>query len=434
MEGWSAYRRKRIAVSVNELYRTKSVCPVCLSVLDASVTERDGAVYLSKECKEHGPFKTVIWRDSGASYLEWLRYGGWKPEEDLGAVAGCPDHCGSCMGHRQEVCSAAVMVTNRCNSACPVCFTVGKEARFEPSLEELTGQFLFYRKAGGENFPLELCGGEPMVRDDLPQIAAKARELGFSYIQVNTNGIRAASDPDYLIRLKEAGVTTLYLGLDGVTSGPYLKKYGKDIFPLKIKALENSAAAGLAVVLVPCVIPGSNEKELGAIIRLAKEFMPTVRGVYFQPVSYFGTYPKPPEDSDRITIPEVLRLLEEQTGGEVRREHFLPGNCEHPQCSFGAYYMEGKDGRLRAVTRYQALPKRAQASAHVREVTRKNWTPGKNRHLTIGGMAFQDAWNLDLARLSRCTVQIVGRDGRLIPLCAKYLTNCQGEKLYPGIS
>ncbi len=49
-------------------------------------------------------------------------------------------------------------------------------------------------------------------------------------------------------------------------------------------------------------------------------------------------------------------------------------------------------------------------------------------------MAFQDIWNYDLERIKRCTIQIIGNNKNLIPLCKKYLTNDSGKKLYPGIN
>jgi uncharacterized radical SAM superfamily Fe-S cluster-containing enzyme len=49
-------------------------------------------------------------------------------------------------------------------------------------------------------------------------------------------------------------------------------------------------------------------------------------------------------------------------------------------------------------------------------------------------MAFQDIWNYDIERVKRCTIQIIGKDKKLIPLCTKYLTNDKGEKLYSGIN
>ena len=48
---------------------------------------------------------------------------------------------------------------------------------------------------------LQLSGGEPTLRDDLPEIVEIARRIGYSFIQVNTNGLRLAAD----IGLREDG-------------------------------------------------------------------------------------------------------------------------------------------------------------------------------------------------------------------------------------
>jgi hypothetical protein len=41
--------------------------------------------------------------------------------------------------------------------------------------------------------------------------------------------------------------------------------------------------------------------------------------------------------------------------------------------------------------------------------------------LCISGMAFQDAWNIDLERLRRCCIHVVTPQRKLIPFCAYYL-------------
>lgn len=44
--------------------KTKSVCPVCLKVLEAEkVFDHDG-VYMEKSCPEHGHFRSLIWEGS----------------------------------------------------------------------------------------------------------------------------------------------------------------------------------------------------------------------------------------------------------------------------------------------------------------------------------------------------------------------------------
>ena len=45
------------------LDHTESVCPECLRVVKAQVESRDQAVYMEKNCSEHGSFTTYLWPD-----------------------------------------------------------------------------------------------------------------------------------------------------------------------------------------------------------------------------------------------------------------------------------------------------------------------------------------------------------------------------------
>lgn len=414
------------------LFYTVSVCPVCLKPVAAEIAERDGGVWMRKRCPVHGPSETLVWADTGPHYLRWLRWGGIRTE----ALPRTPAEAEKLLdgpGFDAPACvrpvSAALMTTNRCNMDCPVCFTRDKkEPLHEPDADTCERLMRAYRERAGEDAVLELCGGEPTVRPDLCELARRARALGFDFIQLNTNGIRLAERADYCRALKESGVTTVYMGFDGVTEKPYLAKYGKPMLAVKKAAVENCAQAGLAVVLVTCVIPGENDGELGAIVDYARGHMPAVRGVFLQPVSYFGIYP--PERTGHITIPEVIRRLAEQNEA-LHEEDFCPAAYEHAQCSFQACYMEDRAGRLRPLTRF--APRETGSVSHVRRALRATWLPGPQRLLTVGGMAFQDGWNADLMRVRRCSVQIITGDGALVPLCAKYLTGCDGSRLLPGI-
>lgn len=413
------------------LYYTRSVCPVCLRGVTAALREDNDRVYMEKNCPEHGRFRTLVWEDDGDGYAAWLKLGGLdieklpQSEAEAEALSGDFAACASC-----RPASAALMTTNACNMDCPVCFTRdhGEPLR-QPDLAECRRRLEGYRERAGENALLELCGGEPTVRPDICELASMARDTGFDFIQLNTNGINLASSPELCRRLKESGVTTVYLGFDGMTEKPYLAKYGRPMLDIKKRAVENSSAAGLAVVLVCCVIPGENSEELGAIVDYAKRHMPHVRGVYFQPVSWFGIYPEGAE-SKRITIPGVIRRLERQHE-DISAKDFSPGHYEHPQCSFNACYMKDRAGHLRPLTNRETKP--APGVERLRDTLRRSWLPSKTELLTVGGMAFQDSGNIDLVRLRRCSIQIIGEGGVTVPLCAKYLTGCGGARLLPGI-
>lgn len=408
----------------NLIYETKSICPVCFKEINAEVTEENSLIYLKKCCSEHGENKELIWQDKRENYIKWLEYGGFEID-NFKLVTDKSSY--------PNICTAALMVTNNCNLDCPVCFTRSKDDEsYNPSLDELTELLEYYKKAAGEGAPLEFCGGEPTVRNDLPDLAKTAKSMGFDYIQLNTNGIRISESLNYCRELKNSGITTIYLGFDGFSHETYKYKYNKDLFDEKIKAIKNCYEAKLAVVLVPCIKPDVNDDQIGAIIKLAKEYIPAVKGVYFQPLSYFGIYPD--DNRKRITIPEIIRNIEEQTCGEIKADSFLPGSCEHAQCSFNGFFLMGNKGNLQALTKFNKKEPSLEAYKRIRENTKKTWTYNERKYLTIGGMAFQDIWNYDAERIKRCTIHIIGKDKRLIPLCQKYLTNAQGKKLYSGIN
>lgn len=423
---------------MNPIRKTESLCPVCLKKLDADIIEDGGTLYMIKGCLEHGRFKTVVWRDKAESYLEWIRMAGkqlaGKVSNPNPSSKGCPWDCGYCADHRQDLCSAALMVTARCNLDCPICFTHEKyENGYHPSLKTLKARVMKYLDITKTPYPIELCGGEPTLRDDLPELASYAKSIGFDYIQLNTNGIRIAEDFAYLEKLKASGVTTIYLGFDGFSDQTYHHTCGSQLVEKKRKAVENCEIARIAVVLVPVIVPGKNDNELGKIIEYAKDHTPAVKGVFIQPISYFGRFPHPPEDVDRITIPEILDRIETQSNGRVKRSHFQPPVCEHPTCSFHGFFLI-KNGRFYPMTRLKPRATEPNAAARIRRITKSTWTYNEQSYLTIGGMAFQDVWNIDLERVRRCSIGILSEKNGIVPLCVKYLTNQTGDRLYPGIA
>ena len=179
-------------------------------------------------------------------------------------------------------------------------------------------------RAGSGQVHVQLSGGEPTVRDDLPEIVALVRAKGFDFVQLNTNGIRIGREPAYLAALADAGLDCVFLQFDGVSDAVYRELRGRDLLAAKRLAIESASAAGIGVVLVPTLVPGVNTDEIGAIVDFAKGEMPTVRAVHFQPVSYFGRCPDTPRDEDRITLPEVMQALIEHSQGTIRLEDFNP--------------------------------------------------------------------------------------------------------------
>ena len=449
---------------------------MCLGRVKAERVAQGEDVFLVKECREHGSFRTIIWRGE-PSMAEWERpKDPVHPDLCYGTVEkGCPFDCGLCAAHEQLPCSVLLEVTERCNLHCAVCFAdSGASGAEDPSIENISWRLERAMNAAGP-CNLQLSGGEPTLRDDLPKVVENAVRIGYSFVQVNTNGLRLASERDYGRRLRAAGLSSVFLQFDAIDDEIHRTLRGRALLDQKLQAVRNCGEAGLGVVLVPTLVRGVNIDSIGEIVRLAMQLAPTVRGIHFQPVSYFGRFPGQAGDESRFTLPELMRCLEEQTGGLVRIADFSPPGCEHAHCSFHASYVRSIKGSLRpigaargdaccpadmgpggvkrtveAVSRRWRLPAAAPFSGPLltgktpccggssQDVTRIEGVldldlflqEAAARSFTLSAMAFQDADNLDLERLKGCCISVISAEGKLIPFCAYNLTNRDGRSLY----
>ncbi|MBQ7801509.1 MAG: radical SAM protein [Oscillospiraceae bacterium] len=432
--------------------KTTSVCPVCLSRIPAGkVVGEDGNIYMEKRCFEHGEFRTLIWEGDLESYRAWASMdagGKVLPVRAVEVEKGCPYDCGLCQSHERDGCCVLLELTNRCNLRCPVCFaSAGEQKPKDLTLEEIGRQYDLLMERGGP-FNIQLSGGEPTMRDDLPEIIALGKSKGFTFFQLNTNGVRLAEEAGYAEKLAKGGVSVVFLQFDGLDDEIYRTLRGRPLLSVKRKAIENCREAGLPVVLVPTVAPGVNDHSLGEILRFALERMPHIRGVHIQPISYFGRCGLE-APAMRLTIPRMLRIIEEQTHGLMKSGDFGGGGAESPYCSFHASYMRKADGSMKALPR-----RRSQCccvkSSDARDFVSQQWS-GKAAYadgdeatsaldaflqqavdntFTVSGMLFQDAWNLDLDRLKRCYICEVDTDLGMVPFCAYNLTDINGRALY----
>ena len=435
-----------------EIGKTSSVCPVCLARIPAVKTVgADGNIYLEKKCWEHGAFRTLIWEGDYDSYVNWSAGDSNAPVTPVRAKEverGCPNDCGLCQNHERDGCCVLLELTNRCNLSCPVCFaSAGERKPHDLPLEEIGRQYDLLMEHGGP-FNIQLSGGEPTLRDDLDSIISLGKKKGFTFFQLNTNGLRIAEEAGYAEHLAKIGVSVVFLQFDGLDDEIYRTLRGADLLETKLKAIDKCKAVGLPVVLVPTVAPGVNDHALGEILKFALSRAPHIRGVHIQPISYFGRCGlEAPEV--RLTIPAVLRRIEDQMDGIMKAADFGGGGAESPYCSFHASYLRKPDGSIKALPR-----RRSQCccvrSSDARDFVSQQWS-GKasccdgdsdtssldtflqqtvENTFTVSGMVFQDAYNLDLDRLRRCYICEVDTQKGMIPFCAYNLTDANGKALY----
>lgn len=334
---------------VNKLVRMlpkkiKSLCPECGEVIDAEVVEEDGKAIIKKTCPKHGSFEDVYWSD--VSMYRWAekfaRVGKGVQNPRTRENRGCPFDCGICPNHKSHTVLGIIDVTNRCNLRCPICFANAAAAGYvyEPTFDQVKAMLANLRANKPVPAPaVQLSGGEPTLRDDLPDIVRAAKELGFPHVEVNTNGIRLAKEPDFVKRLLDAGVSTVYLQFDGVTPEPYKTTRGQDILHYKLKAIENCRKVGLhSIVLVVTLVKGVNDDQLGDIIRFAIKNMDVISCINVQPVSFAGRISQEERKKWRITIPDFIKAVEKQTDGQISKTDFFPVPCVVPFSHFVEAY------------------------------------------------------------------------------------------------
>ncbi len=461
---------------------TTSVCPECLKIIPAEIYEKKNIVWISKTCPQHGETVEKYWEDykmyDRASKFAREGKGIHNPNVRHSGN-NCPFECGLCKRHKSHTALANVVLTNRCDLACWYCFFYAKKGEkiYEPTLEQFRTMFRVLRaeKPIATN-AIQLTGGEPTLREDLIDIIKLAREEGFQHVQLNTNGIRLANDPTLAKEVRGAGVNTIYLSFDGVTTKTNPKNHDE-----VYRAIDNCRKAGLGIVLVPTVIKGINDHQIGRIIKFATDNIDVIRGVNFQPVSLVGRMPKTERERMRITIPSAIKKIEKQTHGSIIANDFFPVPCvgsitefveamtERPNYDLSTHFACGmatyliKDGdRLVPITRFvdveglfkylsskaielkkgkSKLLMTAKLLLKINSFIDKDKQPkgfrlGKmlfnalikhdykalgefhRRTLFLGFMHFQDPYNYDIERVERCAIHYAMPDGRIVPFCA----------------
>ncbi len=466
--------------------QTKTVCPECKLIVDGTIYRDGDNVMIRKYCPEHGWTVEKYWEDYDM-YMKMRRYNyfgrGFDNPNYITDTKGanCPFDCGMCERHKSHTGLANIVVTNRCHLSCWYCFFYAKEgeAIYEPSLAEIDKilKNLRSQKPIPAN-ALQITGGEPTMHPHIVEVVELAKKAGFDQIQLNTTGINLGLNPDLAVRLRYAGVSTLYMSFDGVSKRANPKNHWET--PL---ALDAARKAGIGVVLVPTVIRTVNEHELGAMINFALNNSDVVRAVNFQPVSLVGRMPSRLREKQRITIPGAIKLIEEQTNGAIKKEDWfsvpyigginkfieaLTGEYKydmsiHFACGAGTYIFLDSDNKIIPITRFidaaglvehlqRAIDSMSGKNRLERKliaynallgfrkfIDKKNQPKSVNfmklltgifmkhdfasmgklqmKSIFLGMMHFQDEYTYDIHRVEKCDIHYAMPDGEVLPFC-----------------
>jgi len=434
---------------------TRSICPECRRVIDAKILFREGKVYMRKRCPEHGAFEGLVYADAEA-YASFARHN--KPgtiplAHGSGVVNGCPHDCGLCPEHEQHACLGIIEVNSTCDMDCPLCFADAAPG-FNLTLEEVEEILDEFARTEGKAEVVQFSGGEPTVHPLIIDFVRAAKERNISYVMINTNGKRIARDDRFLAALSEVR-PALYFQFDGFDRETYRRLRGEPgILEEKLRALDRLAEIGLNVTLVPAVERGVNEHEIGRIVDFAIAH-PAVRGINFQPAFHAGRHINH-DPLKRMTIPDILRLIEEQTAGRFVASDFVPVPCCFPTCNSVTYaFIDGDNvipiPRLIDVSEYldyvanRVVP---DLSMDIRAALEGLWSSssvagsGKSadqisfacdacgipegasnkevsdRIIMIMLQDFMDPWTFNQKNLMKCCKEFLLPGGKQVPFCA----------------
>ncbi len=451
---------------------TRSLCPTCKRVIDAHLVLKQQQVFMQKRCPEHGHFEVVV-SDDADYYVRSLTF--TKPGQlplkfSTRVEHGCPLDCGLCEDHLQHTCSPILEINDVCDLTCPVCI-VRNQQRYSMSLERFQGAVDALIDAEGELPILLLSGGEPTLHPqffEMCDYVLRGPHAGrIKRLLISTHGRRIATSPAFAERFKASGAYAS-LQFDTLRAGVYEKLRGVELLDMKLQCLERIRELDIPTVLVPTISKGDNDGELGALIQLGVE-LEQCSSIVIQPMAHTGDggdgYHARPA-GHRLTMPEVHRLIEEQTGW-LRRDHFHPVPCSHPSCYTATYLFRLDDGRFKplpelvdirqyldAMTNQAVIRTGDAMERMLRDAILDLWSAtkvGEDDEVVLGSLkaflketfssknplapaeierrtesrskaifihAFMDPWDLDVARLKKCCTHYVMEDGRLMPGCS----------------
>jgi 7,8-dihydro-6-hydroxymethylpterin dimethyltransferase len=449
---------------------SRGLCPSCKRPVDGVRIIRQGKVYLRKQCPEHGQSEALISGDADwfLKSLTYIKEGSIPVKHSTAVDKGCPDDCGLCPDHEQHSCLPIIEVTNHCNLECPICIVENRH-NYDMSKDEFARILDGLVEKEGVLETINLSGGEPTMHPQFFELLDMARAKSeISRVSISTNGLRIATDPAFCEELAKRNVY-VSLQLDAL-SNPALRalRGAGDQKLAKEKALANLERAKVRTTIVSTLARGVNDDQVGECIKLLYE-RDFILSLTFQPAAYTGyggTHFAPHNPMDVMTIPDVVKAAETQSGGLLRQSDFLPLPCSHPSC-FGLTYLLKTEGGYVPFPRFLDLEKYLEVISNrgtirpdetfesaIRSTIDEMWTSagqvpdsdkilkslrraiflmypedkaleleerlhiGESLVKTVFIHAFMDVHTFEVDRIKKCCTHYALPDGRLMPGCA----------------
>ena len=369
--------------------------------IKAQIIERDGEVWMVKDCPIHGHFEDMMAIDvKFLTHIEKM-----FPGRDIDAHSDekLHNHGTSTIKYGRGA-VLTVDLTNRCNMMCDPCFMDANQVGFVHELameeiREILDNAISIKPR--RQMSVQFSGGEPSISPHFIESIKYARKVGYNSVQAATNGIEFAKSKDFCRQAAEAGLRYVYLQFDGVGNDANSHRQVGNLFDVKMRAINNLHEAGVEIVLVTTLVNGINNDQVGSIIRFALDNPKKIAFLSFQPVSFTGRDEEiTPQRrlQQRYTLSHLAHDVKDQVGiTEPTRDWFplsLMGafadfadlvhgpqaewgqvSCGcHPNCGVGTAVMVDKETReMRPVPEFLNIPGLVKDMQKITDAARGKW-------------------------------------------------------------
>ncbi|MEO8670880.1 MAG: radical SAM protein [Tahibacter sp.] len=445
-----------MAESDRLLKTTLSLCQECLAHVIAAVYERDGRVWLDKQCAQHGHQHALLENDT--RFYRLSNKDRWGRAYAADRVLAFPafDATSSCCGPSESCatpsmdlwphdfaeqsgnksCTVLVEITDACNLACRVCYAESAGDRVLP-LEQFKTHLSALIAQKGMLDSVQVTGGEaslhPQFWDMLHWLAGQA---GVGKIYLPTNGIEFGKRDfaEKLVALKDRILVLLQFDGTDRPTNQTLRRASPE--RLRIKLIERLNTLGIAMQLTMTLTHGVSERDIAWVVKQGRRYR-NVRLIAMQPAFFSGRYELDLDTNARLTLSDCVKGVVAGMRKNTREDDFLPIPCSHPNCGwvtlyarrFGFFANIARHVDLNAVMNevaYKTLLKEREMQNMVGTKTSgiAGWLARIARRLIrpqdVFGIAikpFMDRFNYDQDRISNCCHHMTDTHGRLVSFC-----------------
>jgi 7,8-dihydro-6-hydroxymethylpterin dimethyltransferase len=379
--------------------------------IKAQIIERDGEIWMIKDCPIHGHFEDMMAIDSKfLTHIEAM-----FPGRDIDAHNDekLHNHGSSTVKYGRGA-VLTVDLTNRCNMMCDPCFMDANQVGFVHELsmdeiKEILDNAITIKPR--RQMSVQFSGGEPSISPHFIEAIEYSRKVGYNSVQAATNGIEFAKSKEFCREAAAAGLRYVYLQFDGIGNDANSHRQVGNLFDVKMRAINNLHEAGVEIVLVTTLVNGINNDQVGSIIRFALDNPKKIAFLSFQPVSFTGRDEEITEHrrlQQRYTLSHLAHDVKDQVGiTEPTRDWFplsLMGafadfadlvhgpNAEwgqvscgcHPNCGVGTAVMIDKENReMRPVPEFLNIPGLVKDMQKITDAARGKWMSNIMMGLTL---------------------------------------------------